>query len=67
MTVVDPTKRWTHPVPVWASRPDDDGLIASYTLPLWAFLLLGVLLTVNVLGWSIVGIVELVQYVINAL
>ena len=65
MTTIDPSKKWTQEVPVWVSREDNDGMIASFTTPLWLFLLLGLLVLVNVLGWSLVGLVELVQYVIS--
>lgn len=62
---IDPTKKWTHDFPVWTGRPDSSGFIATFTLPLWEFLLLACLVTLNVAVWSVIGLVEAVQYVIG--
>jgi len=64
MTYLDPSKKWTHPVPAWVSRPDSDGMISAFTLPLWLFLIVGVLVLLNMVGWGVVGLVELVQYIL---
>ena len=61
---IDGTKKWTHEFPVWVSRKNNDGIIAQFTLPLWAALLGFLLAVINVFGWLTVGLVELVQYVL---
>lgn len=65
MTVHDPSKKWTHPVPVWASRPDGDNFIASFTAPLWLFLLIGLMLQLNLLVWSGIGIYEAARLILS--
>lgn len=64
MTKIDPAKKWTHPVPVWVSRKDNDGTVASFTVPLWMFLALGVIALLNVAAWGTIGLAEAVQYVL---
>lgn len=64
MTVIDPNKKWTHPLPIWVSRKDADDFIATFTVPMWLFLFIGFVVLLNVVGWSVVGLVELVQYII---
>jgi hypothetical protein len=55
---------WTDSVPVWVSRPTASGQITAFTLSGWMFMLLAVLLLANLFGWSVVGLVELVQYIL---
>lgn len=64
MTVIDPTKKWTHPMPIWASRPDSDGMISSFTIPLWLFLSLGIVILLNAVAWGVIGLVVAVQQVL---
>lgn len=64
MTRIDTTRKWSHPLPVWVSRPDADGNIATLTHPLWFVLLMFVIITLNALGWGIYGLVALVSHII---
>jgi hypothetical protein len=55
--------KWTHPIPIWVSRKNADEVISQFTVSLWMFMLLGVLILLNLLSWSIIGLVEVVQYI----
>ena len=62
---IDPTKnKWTHPLPIWVSREDADGTISEFSVPVWCFMLIGALSLLNVIAWGIIGLVEVVQYIL---
>lgn len=48
---------WKMSVPVWASRPDSDGRISSWSVQGWMFFLVSLLIQLNVLIWSVIGLV----------
>jgi hypothetical protein len=64
--MIDSTKKWTHPFPIWTGRPDSDGTIGTYTIPLWFFLVfacvvtlaifVGALTTIGVSIWLLLGL-----------
>lgn len=56
--------KWTHSFPVWVSRKDTNGMIASFTMPLWCALSLFALIVLNVLLWGGIGVYEAVTYII---
>jgi hypothetical protein len=55
---------WTKEVPIWVSRKTSDGVIAQFAVSGWLFFLLALLLTLNLLVWSVIGLVEAVQWVL---
>lgn len=60
---IDKRNPWTQDFAVWVSR-DYHGMIYQMTVPLWLALLGFVIILLNVLGWGIVGLIELVQRVL---
>lgn len=59
--------KWTHPMPVYVTRPTADNFIASFTAPLWLFLLIGVLCLANALLWLGIGLVQALTLIVGAL
>ena len=55
---------WGKELPIWVSRKNYDGRISQFSVPLWLFMLLGLLVVLNAVGWGVVGLVELVKYVL---
>lgn len=56
--------KWTFPVPIWVSRETGDGVTSKFTVPMWLFLLIGLVVLLNVLLWGGIGLVEAVQYIL---
>ena len=56
--------KWTYPMPVYVTRANADGMIGSFTMSAWMVLLTMLLVWLNVIGWSIYGIVNLIGHVI---
>lgn len=54
--------KWTYPFPVWVSRENADGNVSQFTMPLWLAIVLFFLLALNVAAWSVIGLIEAVQY-----
>lgn len=50
-------------VPLWVSRKDADGMIYTFSVSGLVFTLIALLLTLNVVAWGIIGLVEVVQYI----
>ena len=59
--------KWKHPIPVWVSRKDADGMIAKFTMPLWWFFAVGLIVVANVTVWSIIGLIVAAQWIVGAL
>lgn len=52
------------PMPVYVTRKNSDGLIASYSISIGWSLVAMFLVLFNVIGWGIYGLVELVSKVV---
>lgn len=48
-------------VPAYATRPSANGTISTYSLPARLLFTICTLITLNVLGWSIFGLVALAE------
>jgi len=46
-------------LPIWVSRKNADGMISTFEVPLWLFMLIGVLALLNVVGWGMYGLYAL--------
>jgi hypothetical protein len=44
-------------IPVYVTRRDADGLIASYEMPLWMSLFGLLMVWLNIMVWSLIGLV----------
>lgn len=58
---------WNQGMPIYVTNETASGHIGSFTLNVWLAFTVYMLVLANVIGWSIVGLVELVQYILNAL
>lgn len=52
------------PVPVWVSRRNADGVIAQFTVSMWLFMLIGIVMLCNVLLWGGIGLYEAITYIV---
>jgi hypothetical protein len=57
---------WTTNVPIWVSRKTSDGLISQYAVSGWMFMLGWSLICLNILLWSIIGLVTAALTVVHA-
>ena len=48
---------WGVSIPAWCSRPNADGMISSFTLPIWLFMLIALMILLNVIVWAGIGLV----------
>ncbi len=53
------------PVPVYVTRASAHGATGSYMVPAWMFLSAGLLLTLNIVLWSGIGLFEAVQFIVR--
>lgn len=51
-------QRYIHPIPIWVSRKNADGFISEFTVPLWLFLVIGLVALANALLWGGIGLYE---------
>ncbi len=42
-------------LPIYVTRPDADGMIASYSVPIWLSLAALLMVMANVIAWGAVG------------
>lgn len=54
---------WTQSLPIWVSRKTADGLTSSYSVPLWMFMLIGLITMFNLLLWGVIGLYEAVEVI----
>lgn len=47
---------WGKPLPIWVSRPDADKFVSKFTVPLWMFMVIGLLALFNALLWGGYGL-----------
>lgn len=53
--------QWTQVIPIWVSRPNHDGMISSFTVPIWLFMSVAAVILANVLAWGVIGLIEAFQ------
>lgn len=60
------TKRelWMQELPIWVSRKDANGMISKFSVPLWLFMLIGLIVLLNFLLWGGIGIYEAIRMMI---
>lgn len=54
----------TVPTPVYVTRKTADGHTASLSIPMWLFLLIGLMVVFNILVWSAIGLGEAIRFII---
>lgn len=64
---IDPSKKWTHPLPLWVSRKDADGVIANISVPMWLFMYIWASIIINAMVWGAIGLWVAVRVVIELL
>jgi hypothetical protein len=55
---------WGMELPIWVSRKNADGMISQFSVPMWLFMLIGLLVVLNVVLWGGIGLYEAVTYII---
>jgi hypothetical protein len=55
---------WTESIPIWVSRKTSTGMISSFNVSGWVFVLVGFLVLLNVLVWGFIGLYEAVMVVL---
>lgn len=53
----------TSSVPIWVSRETADGNISHFSVSGWLFLLIALLVLLNFLAWSGIGLYEAVRVI----
>lgn len=55
---------FVQPMPIYVTRKTADGYTGSYTLPGWQALLMVLIITFNIIGWGLYGLVDLIAKVV---
>ena len=53
----------TYSLPIWVSRKTADGMVSHFSVPLWLFMLIGLVALLNGLLWGGIGIYEAVRVI----